>query len=227
MPRRRPLYLPEQMNELRQTFLATYRGIESLLVTPELKARWADESALADFPTGALAGHLVRAGAAVISYLGDEPPTDEPVAAPVYYATVLEAMDANDHNDVVARGHDYAGSDPEDLLTTFRTTARDLEEALGREPSDRLVRVYREVVLTLDDYLLSRLCEVLIHADDLAASLGVEPPAMPPGAGERAITHLIDVARSWHGNRRVLVALSRKERDAVDALNVFKPVPRE
>lgn len=214
------------MNAVRQALLDAYRGIEPLLTSSGLRTRWTEESALADFPVGALAGHLVRAGAAVVSYLGDEAPTEQPVAAPVYYATVLEAMDASDHNEVVTRGQTVAGESPDELVETFRATSGRLEEALTSEPPDRLVRVFRGIVLTLDDYLLSRICEVLIHTDDLAVSLGVEPPEIPAGAGDLAITHLIDVARKWHGDRGVLIALSRKERDHADALNIFKPVPR-
>ncbi|MDQ4064936.1 MAG: maleylpyruvate isomerase N-terminal domain-containing protein [Actinomycetota bacterium] len=214
------------MNEVRRALLDAYRGIEPLLTSDELKERWNEESALADFPVGALAGHLVRAGAAVVSYLAAGMPEEEPVAAPVYYSTVLAAMDASDHNEVVSRGQDVAGASADDLLATFRRTVDELEQALTREPAERVVKVYRGIVLRLDDYLLSRLCEVLIHTDDLAVSLDLEPPAIPAAAGDLAITHLVDVARTWHGDRGVLIALSRKERDHADALNVFKPVPR-
>ena len=214
------------MNGVRQALLDAYRGIEPLLASPALKERWNEESALADFPVGALAGHLVRAGAGVVSYLRDGAPTEQPVAAPVYYATVLAAMDASDHNEVVTRGQAVAGDSPDDLIETFTATSGELEVVLASAPPDRLVRVFRGIVLTLDDYLLSRICEVLIHTDDLAVSLGVEPPEIPAGAGDLAITHLVDVAREWHGDRGVLIALSRKERDRADALNVFKPVPR-
>ena len=76
-------------------------------------------------------------------------------------------------------------------------------------------------MLRYDDYLPSRICELLIHTDDLAVSLGVDPPSPPQEALDVAIGHLVDVARRTHGDRAVLIALSRRERDSVNALRVF------
>jgi hypothetical protein len=76
-------------------------------------------------------------------------------------------------------------------------------------------------VLTLDDYLVTRLIELLVHTDDLAVSVGLPSPDFPLAASRPAIAALVDVAILRHGDDAVLRALSRRERDAVDALRVL------
>jgi hypothetical protein len=83
------------------------------------------------------------------------------------------------------------------------------------------MRVFGGLVMELDDYLITRICEILVHGDDLALSIGVDVPEFPRAAWDLATEHLLQVARAQHGNRAVLMAFSRRERDDVDALRVF------
>ena len=210
------------MNEIRTAFLEASRGIRPLLESPELAARWNDESALAGFSVRGLAGHLVRAVQGAVGYLAqDVPEGAQPVPARDYYATVLRSLGDTGNKEVIIRGEDNARGGVEELIAAYNKAVIDLEAALRTEPSDRLVRVFMNVVLRYDDYLPSRMCELLIHADDLAVSLGVDPPTPPQSALDVAIEHLVEVARRVHGDRAVLIALSRRERDHVDALRVF------
>jgi len=66
--------------------------------------------------------------------------------------------------------------------------------------------------LSLDDFLTSRLLELLIHVDDLALSIGVTPPAMPASAIDLVLELLMGLAVQRHGTTAVLRALSRRER---------------
>jgi hypothetical protein len=63
--------------------------------------------------------------------------------------------------------------------------------------------------------------ELVVHADDLAASVGVEPTPPQPAATAVAIDVLVGVARVRHGDMAVLRALARRERDTVRALRVL------
>ena len=51
------------------------------------------------------------------------------------------------------------------------------------------------MVLTLDDYLGTRLVELCVHVDDLAVSLGEPAPPLPEEATGLAVRILVDVAR--------------------------------
>jgi hypothetical protein len=60
-----------------------------------------------------------------------------------------------------------------------------------------------------------------VHTEDLALSVGIEPPPPPDDALDIAIRHLVNVARARHGSVAVLRALTRRERDDVDAMRIF------
>ena len=209
------------MNGIRTAFLDASISIRPLIESNELQARWDDPSVLENFSIKGLAGHLVRAVQGAVGYLAqDVPEGAQPIPAPDYYATVLRSLGESGNKEVIVRGEENARGGPAALVAAYEQALVDLERALGSEPSDRLVRVFMDVILRYDDYLPSRMCELLIHADDLAVSLGIDPPP-PEEALDIAIGHLVDVARRVHGDRAVLIALSRRERDTVNALRVF------
>lgn len=198
-----------------------------MLASPVLVERWDDESALEGFSVRGLAGHLVRAGQAPLWYLDNQPAPDPAavVDAPVYYRTVLDKMGVAGHAEVIERGEANASGGPAKLLADHDAAIATLEERLpGIEPTQP-ISIYGDVPLRFDDYLVVRICEVLIHTDDLAVSLELAPPDPPADAAALAIEHLVDVGRLWYGDRAVLIALSRRERDHVDALRIFKEPP--
>jgi hypothetical protein len=66
--------------------------------------------------------------------------------------------------------------------------------------------------LAVDDLLLTRVMELVVHADDLAVSLGIPTPAMPAEATDATIRLLARVAAWRHGPLAVVRALARRER---------------
>lgn len=216
------------MTRERDAYLDSLRAARPLLASEVLAARWDDESALKGFSVRGLAGHLVRAGQAPLYYLDTQPAPDpvDVVDAPVYYRTVLDKMGATEHREVIERGESNAAGSPEKLLGDHDAAIATLEERLPGIHPDQPISIFLDVPLRFDDYLVVRICEILIHTDDLAVSLGLDPPDPPADAASLAIEHLIDVARLWYGNRAVLIALSRRERDTLDALRIFKEAPR-
>jgi hypothetical protein len=96
-----------------------------------------------------------------------------------------------------------------------------MRQRLEAEPPERLVRVFDDMVIRLDDYLATRLVELCVHVDDLAVSLGEPAPPLPEAATGLAVRILVDVARQRHGDRAVLRALTRRERDPAEALRVL------
>jgi hypothetical protein len=107
------------------------------------------------------------------------------------------------------------------LLARLDEVMTRLRERLEVEPDDRLVEVFKGLVLLVDDYLLTRLVELTIHIDDLAVSVGIDTPVLPPLATDAAIGVLVDVGRLRHGDISVLRAMARRERDEMEALRVM------
>ena len=218
------------VTEIRILFGTTLVELSALLSQWPLAERFDRPSALPEFSVRGLAGHLLRAMTSVETYL-DRP---EPVAgggagvevrsAAGYYAAIVPAhtdLDSDFHRAIRQRGLEAARGAPIDFRIEWAETAARLINRLEDEPEDRLVQVYGDHVLSLDDYLVTRLIELVVHADDLAASLGVPAPALPAAATGLAIATLVEVARIRHGETAVLRALTRRERDTADALRVL------
>jgi len=223
------------VTDIRAVFLETAIATQTLLFEPALIERFDGPSALAEFPVRGLAGHLLRAMTSVEGYLDRPEPAADPgssvdvipaaviSAAEYYAAAVRSGTEINDDSNraIRQRGLEAAGSSAGELALTWGETAARLRARLAAEPARRVVQVYGDFVLTLDEYLVTRLVELVVHADDLAVSLGVLPPPLPAAATGLVIATLVEVARSRHGDAAVLRALTRRERDAVDALRVI------
>ncbi len=222
------------VSEARAVFLEAVGSVAPLLAAPEMAARWEEESALAHFSVQGLAGHLLRATTSVEAYL-DRPepgPDEEVLSASAYYAAAIYSdigdapypgpdLTSGLHVAIRARGEEAAAAGPEALAREWSEAATRLATSLAAEAADRRVRVFNNLVIRLDDYLLTRLVELCIHADDLAVSLGLDPPALPAAATGLAVATLVDLARSRHRDRAVLRALARRERDSIAALRVL------
>ena len=212
------------MNEIRRTFLDTTAVAVQLLSAPEVAARWDDPSALEEFRMRGLAGHLARATTSVEHYLDREAGADgEPITAPQYYSAAVEDPDIHSslHQAIRQRGEEAASGGHAATVASLRDCAARLEQRLEEEPSDRVVTVYKGLVLRLDDYLVTRLIELVVHIDDLAVSAGLPAPDVSPAATDAAIRALVDVARHRHGDLAVIRAMTRRERDEHLALRVL------
>jgi hypothetical protein len=66
--------------------------------------------------------------------------------------------------------------------------------------------------LSFEDFLLTRVMELVVHSDDLAVSVGTEPPALPEEVLGPVLALLVGVALRRHGQPAVVRALSRSER---------------
>jgi hypothetical protein len=218
------------MTEIRTLFGETTTAVGAVLTgwAPALAERFDSPSALDQFGVRGLAGHLLRAMTSVEMYLDRPAPagTDGsgPITAAAYYAQLLAGetdIDSALHRSVRQRGLESAPEKPEDFAPAWSEVTARLLRRLEAEPPDRLVSVLADLVLTLDEYLVTRLIELVVHTDDLAVSLGVPPPDLDPAATGLVIGTLVGVARIRHGDVAVVRALARRERDAVRALRVL------
>jgi hypothetical protein len=219
------------MTDIRGLFCDAADATAALLDGPALVERFDGPSALAEFSVRGLAGHLLRAMTSVEGYLDAAAPEPgegtgvEVIPAAAYYAAVLGTTTGDINDDlnraVRQRGVEAAPGVPQGFPAVWAETADRLRGRLAAEPVGRLVRVYGGLVLDLDNYLITRLVELAVHGDDLAVSLGVAPPRLDPAATGLVIATLVEVARGRHGDTAVLRALTRRERDAGEALRVI------
>lgn len=199
------------------SYLATARTAARLLREPGIAHHWSESSALPEYRISGLAGHLAAAVFRVVEALEAPVPDAEPLDAVRYFARVAApgpALDDPIHLAVRDLGERTAGTDPSDLADRVDEALAGLATRLPTLPPDRLVFATR-TVLRLDQWLLTRLIELAVHTDDLAVSIDVETPTLPPEAADLVLTALVRIAAVHHGEVPVLRALSRRERAAV------------
>lgn len=184
-----------------------------LLARPEVAERWEQPSALEGMTVGALCAHLVRAAGAVNAYLDRTDPARRPTEAlltPVTYFHAAIASPIHEQIKQVSAGESTLG--PADTAVKCRAVADELRRRFAVEPVDRLVAALGGRLLTLDDFCRTRLIEVLLHLDDVAASVGLDRPATDPEGPAIVIDILVGIARDQRGDWDVLYGLGRTER---------------
>ena len=79
---------------------------------------------------------------------------------------------------------------------------------------------WQDCAVPTDDFLVVRLMEIVVHADDLACSVGVATPAFGVEVLEPVLALLAALAARRRGQDAVLRALSRHER-SVGSVSAF------
>ena len=75
-------------------------------------------------------------------------------------------------------------------------------------------------MMLLDEYLKTRLVEMVVHVEDLALSVGTGV-AIPIEAITIATDTVVAAGRTRHGDLAFLRSMTRRERDDIDATRVI------
>lgn len=198
-----------------EVYLESAAVASTFLAQPAVASRWDAPSALAKLRVGGLTAHLVGQLTQVPPAL-DAPVVDSLVSLDEHFAmsTWTDGDIESDVNTYIRRvAEDEAKAGAAALNAAARTALTELRRRLPGEPVDRVIQLpWGPWALTLDDYLITRLLELAVHCDDLAASIGVPAPPLPDGCWDAAIGELSRMAARRHGPSAVVRALSRSER---------------
>lgn len=199
----------------RAVFVESAEVAVTLASTPEVAAAWAAESACAGMTVGGLAHHLV-AQAVTAARLLEATPGSDPIPLLEHYeraAWVHTGLD-DEVNVAIRSGSDeQAAAGPAAVLAGAREALERLPELLDapREP-DAVLIPWQGWALRTDDFLTTRLMEMVVHSDDLAASVDLPTPVFPEAAVTPVLALLAGVAARRHGQAAVVRALSRPQR---------------
>lgn len=211
-----------------ESFLAAADAVAVLLRSEALDRCWNDDSAVSGYSVGGLVGH-VHAATRRLEVALDAPLPDAPVrvglaefygvnrvARPEDLEEGLHPLLRQDAERRAARG-------PEALRAAFAALVDRLRQRLPGEEADRLVPVVQvpDGVTSLDTYLRTRVVELVVHGDDIAASLGTAPWAVPSAAASTAMDVFVELARARSGDTAVIRAFARHERADRDVLRVL------
>lgn len=216
-------------SSIRLAFFASAAEARRLLADPAVGHRWGDPSALEQMTIGDLCGHLMRAATNVVRYLSEPEGAGGPLLDAPGYLLSIDGLSGPEGPDLDSQLHSVirhraavdAAEGAESVLARWDGAIEDLTRRLGAEPATRVVTVLDGRRMLVDDYLVTRLLEMLVHSDDLAVSLELPYPDFPSTAWHPVLECLTDVAIRRHGPLAVARAMTRTERDHVRALRVL------
>ena len=197
----------------------------AVLTTDAVRDAWLEPSVLPEMTVGDVAGHLLAVlimfdRRYALAVPADVVPGDPGGAG---YAVVRLARPADLDLDpfripreggqrVAARGHAAA-------VDRFGTLLAALDGRLRADDPDRAILVGDDAATTVRAFTTTRVVELVVHADDLAESVGAVIPPPAADAAEIAIGLLVASTRHRVGDARTIRALAgRWEADDLRAL---------
>ncbi|WP_100444342.1 maleylpyruvate isomerase N-terminal domain-containing protein [Glycomyces xiaoerkulensis] len=208
------------MTGVRTRFLHTAEVAAGLLAEPDLADAWDEQSALEAFTVGGLAAHLASQITTAAEALEADHTGKEVIGLYDHYdrAAWLAADIAGEANTRIRdRSEQAAEAGPAAVAAEADRTLADLRrrlpdlgaEAIGGNPAWPYTTSY-------DHFLTTRIMELVVHADDLAVSLGIATPEFDEDAFAAAAAVLTRLSARRHGQSALVRALARAERAPVD-----------
>lgn len=200
----------------RASFVTAATTALDLASTDEVRAAWDDESACAGMTVGGLAHHLVQQAVNTVRLLEMEPVAEPAIPLLDHYARAAWVGDGPDDESNVSIREDAdtaAELGADRVLDAAAAALPLLEPALHRHRVPDQVRIpWQGWSLSTSDFLATRAMEIIVHSDDLAASVGLPTPEFPGDVVEEVLALLTGVAVRRHGQAAVVRALSRPQR---------------
>jgi len=187
-----------------------------LVAAPEVAAAWDRESALPGFTVGGVVRHLVSQPECAVEFLSIQPVP--PHANVLSLAALYERtdwfhapVDAPENTSIVEDFNAMSTGRQEHSVAILDQARADLPRAIeGAGPTTYVP--WQDCCLATDDFLAVRLMEVVVHADDLATSVGLPAPAFDDDALHPALALLATLSAGRHGQDVTVRALARTER---------------
>jgi hypothetical protein len=210
------------LTTVRAGFLEAAGNAADLIADRRVAACWEEASALNGMTVGAVAAHLAAAPSRIDGFLdAAEPPGTRALPADRFFRDVPGDLDNAVHRGVRDGSLELAAIGPAALVVQVRAEIDNLAQRFRRESPTRRIRAVFGLDMRLDDYLVTRMVELVVHTDDLAASVGAVPPAFSDDVARPVIECLVGVTRRRHGDLAVIRALARQDRAAPNVLKVF------
>ncbi|WP_195909199.1 maleylpyruvate isomerase N-terminal domain-containing protein [Microlunatus sp. Gsoil 973] len=195
-----------------------------LVGSTEVADAWDRESELPGMTVGGLVRHLVSQPECAVEFLTAPGPPDAPVLTLVgHYERVdwlLAPTDAIENTSIRDDFNQMSSAGPTESVEVLARSRRKLGAAMaGAGPTTYVP--WQECALPTDDFLVVRLMEIVVHADDVTSSVGTAPVAFSSEVLEPVLALLAALAAKRRGQDAVLRALSRHERRSGSSVSAF------
>ncbi|WP_353511107.1 maleylpyruvate isomerase N-terminal domain-containing protein [Intrasporangium sp.] len=203
------------MSDLRAAFVEAADHVIAILARDDVSTAWREPSALADWSVGGLVAHFAAQLPTALRLLRAEPGSD-PIAVDEHYhrsAWVGAAHEA-EVNAGIREGGEREASDGHAAVLAAAVRARaELPAVLAGQPADRAVLIpWAGWSLLRDDFLTGRMLEIVVHGEDVAASVGFTAPRLSRAVLGPVLGLLTRLAMEKHGQGAIVSALTRSER---------------
>ncbi len=150
-------------------------------------------------------------------------PAGQPITAAKMYSWVPLDEDSPMHDGVRAVAEEQVVDGREGLVERGRASWKRSEVVLADASQDQIVAhpVAPMFPITLREFLLTRILELVVHVDDLAHSVGEQDLGVDRRAIDIACHLGIDINAERYGSAAVLRSLFRRDRNSLDALRTF------
>ena len=201
-------------DRIAETFMSAAEISGDLARRQEIAERWTEESSCAGMTVGGLAHHLVLQLTNTVRVLEGEPTDQDAIPLLEHYARaswVTAALD-DDVNVQIRETSDRDAAGGPDTLSPL------IDDAVGRLPAllasaaDTVLIPWQGWALSTEDYLITRMMEMVVHADDLAVSVDVPTPEFSDAVVTPVLALLTGVSARRHGQVAVVRALTRPQR---------------
>jgi hypothetical protein len=217
---------------LEPTIVDAYLGavdwLRDNLGRPEVVGAWAEPSVVADYTIGGIAAHAVHSVLWLEQLLRDsEPAGFRQVSIAEFFGTnrVEGSVDSDPFSASLRAAAEAFALTGAPVVIAACTASRDeLVGLLTAAAANRAVPVVRVAggQVCLQDYLRTRVLEVVVHADDVASSVpGLLVADPPPAAIEVSLGVCLEMAQARAGGVGALRAFTRAERAESDALRIL------
>ena len=201
---------------LTDAVLGSARVVRDLALSQPVRDRWDEESACAGMTVGGLAHHLAGQATALVRLLPEEPDDTDLIPVREHYRRAAWANSGLDDeaNVSIREGADeQARSGYDGLVERLDGDLDALPAAVGQVTDETPVLIpWQGWSLTAHDLAVTRLMEMIVHADDLAASVDRPTPDFPDQAVRVVLDLLTQVAVDRHGQAALVRTLSRPQR---------------
>jgi hypothetical protein len=189
-----------------------------LIQRGEVRAKWLRPSALPKMSTGALTCHLGRqvVRAAELLPAATDLPTLESVDSHYHRAPWVTSTSPDDPPNDRSTDEAEAALGPAALAGRAVAALETVRRLLADGAAGDVVAIpWQGWSLRRDDFLLTRMLEIVVHSDDLALSVGVRTPEFPAEVFAPVRDVLVRLAVARRGQSAVISALARSERTQV------------
>jgi hypothetical protein len=203
------------VTDLRAAFLAATDHVATIVARDDVIAAWHEPSALPEWEVGGLVAHLASQPIAAVTLLRADPVGD-PIPLEEHYvraAWVDASLDDEINVSIRESGDARAAAGPDAVLAAVGEAREALPVLLAAQPDDRAVLIpWNGWSLDLEGFLTGRLMEIVVHGEDVAASVGFTSPPLPREVLDPVLMLLTHLAVTRHGQGAVVSALTRAER---------------